>query len=40
MSLLVEELARDRMRQMQRDAEAARWVRLLRQRRRAARHAR
>ena len=40
MSLLTEELARDRMREVQRDLERARQVRLLRARRRAARAAR
>lgn len=40
MSLLVEELARDRMREMQRNLESARQTRLARARRRTARSAR
>lgn len=40
MSLLVEELARDRMREIQRNLESARQVRLARARRRTARSAR
>jgi len=40
MSLMTEELARDRMREMRRDFESARQVRFARARRRAARIAR
>jgi hypothetical protein len=40
MSLMTEELARDRMREVQRDFESARQVRFARARRRAARVAR